>query len=568
MSGKHLIIKRVVVPILTVALMCGSTVSAFAADMSKYNINTDDYMSLEFVDSTAEVAEMNYSKTSSVSGDSITLATDISGAPVTQQTSSKVEISEDDLIKDINSSTSKATAFKDSVGSLFNTYMTGGGKYQGDLTMDSSGNYIDNATMFTAYSNGKTATKAGQVKGQLATLAAEAYSDVDANAWYADQIAIPSFFGVLNGYEDGSLKPNGAITPAEVAKVISATFEDGLGKGSTNWYDMYYKYCSRAFTYDAYSKMGGNYDVYMSQYQMTRAEIAYVIANYVDAGRGELASYISSAKAGNLGSLANFTDCGNLAQDDDGTYEKDMEIIRANWIPSRYAGALSYLVDKGVFMGNDDGTMSPLSPVKRAEVFALLNRVCQSTPSYKSGQFKSDTALGNIQTSKPSTNHDNRTESEKLHLGSWEQQNAREPMTLHWDDPTRPAAIEGDTFIMPDGTAVELHAGKAGILGEDLILQGVPLALDLGRVHVDKSSIVVKDGFQAGDHYFGWMNKNLPTGGCRYTVWNGIGLWDAQWNWIQSAYYPQYEGKTEGEKDSTGMYMWNVEMGMWSFLPA
>ncbi|MGI6085325.1 MAG: hypothetical protein ACOYIF_07745 [Acetivibrionales bacterium] len=51
-------------------------------------------------------------------------------------------------------------------------------------------------------------------------------------------------------------------------------------------------------------------------------------------------------------------------------------------------------------------------------------------------------------------------------------------MVLRHDDPYRPVAIEGDTFIKPDGTSVVLKIGPSGVLGEE---QGC--ATELGRAH-------------------------------------------------------------------------------------
>ena len=52
--------------------------------------------------------------------------------------------------------------------------------------------------------------------------------------------------------------------------------------------------------------------------EMTRCEIAYVIANYVSGGNGYTAD---------LSSLSAFADCGLIGTDDDGTMSKDIEII-------------------------------------------------------------------------------------------------------------------------------------------------------------------------------------------------------------------------------------------------
>ncbi len=60
----------------------------------------------------------------------------------------------------------------------------------------------------------------------------------------------------------------------------------------------------------------------------------------------------------------------------------------------------------------------------------------------------------------------------------------REPMILRYDDPNRPMAIEGDTFIKPDGTEVVLKVGPSGVLGEE---QGC--ATELGRIDRGKTPI-------------------------------------------------------------------------------
>lgn len=63
----------------------------------------------------------------------------------------------------------------------------------------------------------------------------------------------------------------------------------------------------------------------------------------------------------------------------------------------------------------------------------------------------------------------------------------REPMILRYDDPYRPMAIEGDTFIKPDGTSVVLKIGPSGVLGEE---QGC--ATEIGRAHPNGK--LIEDG--------------------------------------------------------------------------
>lgn len=396
------------------------------------------------------------------------------------------------------------------------------------------------------------------------------FSDIKGDEWFINDIILPIAYKVLTGYEDGTLRPNNYITPAEVAKVISATFEGDLGNGSNKWYDTYFKNVGKAFTYTAYSKMGTNHDVYMSQYNMKRCEIAYVIAKYVSVG-SELDDYITSAKQGNLGSLSKFGDCGNLATDDDGTYDNDMRIMDSGWIPSKYAAALTYLVDKGIFQGDDQGNMKPLEPVTRAEVFALINRMASSVTSYTSGKYAvSDESLevtttpdGTIQqpTERPSwwgeEAEPGRYDGGGQPIEVWLN---RPNLTLNANDPYRDRAKAGDTFIAADGTTYVLEAGIGGVVG-----QGLPIALDLGRTNSFGNSI--KNGFKSNTNEFGWMDNTANTSGHEYIVYQtGEGHWDTEWGLIGNETKPQYEG-TDGEWSADGYWVYNGALNRWEFGP-
>lgn len=53
------------------------------------------------------------------------------------------------------------------------------------------------------------------------TYPAAPYSDVEAGAWYAKYINFAADKGIVNGYEDGTFQPNKAITRAELATMIA-----------------------------------------------------------------------------------------------------------------------------------------------------------------------------------------------------------------------------------------------------------------------------------------------------------------------------------------------------------
>lgn len=413
-------------------------------------------------------------------------------------------------------------------------------------------------TMYYQIANGLTDEITANNPDMLTSYVSK-FTDFGGDEWFANDVLLPMYFNVLSGYEDGSLKPYNPITPAEVAKVISATFEDGLRNGHTHWYDMYYKNCAKAFTYTSYQEMDSNYDNYMSHHKMTRAEIAYIIANYVDANSGELQSYIANAKQGNVGSLSRFSDCGNIALDDDGTLNGDLRIMGAGWIPSRYAGALSFLVDKGVFQGNPDGTMSPISPVSRAEVFALLNRVCKATPSYTSGQFKGDsTSINNADVpDKPSTGNTGKAPTpwsggQTTDYNAWQ---SRPGMTINLTDGARGRAKVGDTIVTADGTSYYLD--HTGIFVGDTEVAGVGLsvAADLGRTGYN--GVPLTSGERASTHEFGWISSDVSTGGHEYIVFEktGEGHWDVEWMAILNATKPTEDG-TDGQISPDGYWQY------------
>ena len=59
-----------------------------------------------------------------------------------------------------------------------------------------------------------------------------------------------------------------------------------------------------------------------------------------------------------------------------------------NVIPGRFAGAIMYLKDKGIMLGDPEGNCNALSGVTRAECIALVERVAFKGVDYTKGEFK------------------------------------------------------------------------------------------------------------------------------------------------------------------------------------
>lgn len=121
---------------------------------------------------------------------------------------------------------------------------------------------------------------------------AKTFKDVKANAWYADTVAIASSYGLVNGYTDGTFKPNQRITRAEMASMLVGGLRlagvDTSKKAPINFKDATkiadWSKSAIEVVY-AYELMGGKPGfVFAPSDQATRAEAATVIYNlmYVD----------------------------------------------------------------------------------------------------------------------------------------------------------------------------------------------------------------------------------------------------------------------------------------------
>lgn len=87
-------------------------------------------------------------------------------------------------------------------------------------------------------SNGKSAEAAAK----------PSFKDIDGH-WAESSIETAVQAGVLNGYPDGSFKPNNTITRAELLKVMAMTFKIDVGTGGSNWYAAYQTALTKAGIY-------------------------------------------------------------------------------------------------------------------------------------------------------------------------------------------------------------------------------------------------------------------------------------------------------------------------------
>lgn len=274
---------------------------------------------------------------------------------------------------------------------VYGVIRTSTGKKVGLLYKDSEGNDNLSPSYMEALGNPDMVDKTKNKQVELKELANETFSDVSSDDWFATYIPLASYYNVLNGYTDGTFRGNNNITASEVSKVLAVAL-DGTTTDRTNielpgvgsqWFSGFYNTVDKIFPYSASSDVNLNY---MNK-SMTRGEIALALANVLDNGKGELKAYIVKAESGNVGGYFKDLTAENVKVSDK-TLPNEQWLMSMNVIPGRFAGAIMYLKDKGIMLGDPEGNCNALSGVTRAECIALVERVAFKGVDYTKGQFK------------------------------------------------------------------------------------------------------------------------------------------------------------------------------------
>ena len=179
------------------------------------------------------------------------------------------------------------------------------------------------------------------------------FIDVPANYWARDQIEYFANQGIVDGYTDGSFKPEEGVTREEFCKLLVSTFRQPLENPSTpsfadvaenRWSYPYVEIC-KDFLTGYVNPFGGLPSFHPTEYA-TREDIAVALVRMMgftdkDANNPNYATY-------------NFRDGGNIS-------------------PNILA-YVSIACERGLISGYPDGTFGPTKGITRAETVVLLNR--------------------------------------------------------------------------------------------------------------------------------------------------------------------------------------------------
>lgn len=299
----------------------------------------------------------------------------------------------------------------------------------------------------------------------------------------------------ISGYPDGTFKPNNTISFAEFLKIAVSSVEKDIKQApsGTHWASGVYQTAIEKEIIKP-NEFSGTKEQFDST--ISREDMALILVRLNEISQGNSKVDTSKTKG--------------MIQDH-----------------NKIASSRTYFVEqayqKGLLKGKGNG-FDPKGNLTRAEAAtAIVNLL-----DYKEGTV--------VET--PIQNTEN-----------------RQPMTLRQDDPNRPMAIAGDTFVKSDGTKVVLKVGPSGILGE---LQGV--ATEIGRAHPNGELIKHKD-----------LGSNEKYLGQPYLVDSktGEGHYQREWDSISTYYRTNILPKVENPKDGQIVDNWfYFEGGTWYWIGA
>ena len=109
------------------------------------------------------------------------------------------------------------------------------------------------------------------------------YTDVPADAWYNSAVSTLSNAGILDGYEDGTFRPDGNITRAEFA-TITARFLEASYDGGNRFPDIDGHWAAEYINEDANAGIVDGYEdgTFRPQQNITRAEAVTMVNRTVD----------------------------------------------------------------------------------------------------------------------------------------------------------------------------------------------------------------------------------------------------------------------------------------------
>ena len=184
------------------------------------------------------------------------------------------------------------------------------------------------------------------------TKAPHQFTDMANTLWAAPSVEMLASLGIVNGFEDGTFRPENNITKAEFVKIIISAFglynkDAAVTLTDNNPEDWYYTYVSSALEKEiAFTDENGAFNPNQfitreEMFEVSKRAIAFADISLTDATTPIL-----------------FTD------------NEDINPV--------YKESIDYMSSHGIVAGNADGTLNPKGNSTRAEASVMLTRMLNS----------------------------------------------------------------------------------------------------------------------------------------------------------------------------------------------
>ena len=216
------------------------------------------------------------------------------------------------------------------------------------------------------------------------------FSDVSADAWYDDYVSLCATYGIINGYEDGTFRPEADITRAEFMKLLATIGELVPYKAidtSIHWAAPYW------------DLMNDNGVLWGLDIPCTAAALDTAITRY------EMCVMLSNF-CSNVFS-ENFVELQNL----------QTAIADYSSIESKYVSSVEQAYGKGILTGYEDGTFRGNDTMTRSQAAAVVVRT--AWPDERIEVSDANEVTG----STPSTDPDTGSAMDPADSFAWESRN-------------------------------------------------------------------------------------------------------------------------------------------------
>jgi hypothetical protein len=171
------------------------------------------------------------------------------------------------------------------------------------------------------------------------------FSDISGH-WAESYIKTAFEKGILNGYNDGTFKPNNSVTRAEFIKILYTIFgndenadKNDISFADVNGNEWYCKYVKWGVANGLIS--GYNDNTFRANNNITREEAAVVLSK-----------------------------CANLTAN-----SEKVKIVDADSVSSWAKDSVNKVIDSGIMRGDTNGCFNPKKSLTRAETAVLANKL-------------------------------------------------------------------------------------------------------------------------------------------------------------------------------------------------